>query len=83
MDYSQQLRGKVIFIRRTDDDECFEVMGYRWLVPGAGSHKLVRAEVNLATHRISFYRLSRRNPTVHEYLGHVPYRFPNKVFKVD
>lgn len=83
LDYSQQPRGKVIFIRRTTDDECLDIIGHRWLVPGAGPHKLVRAEVNLTTHRISFYRLSRRNPTVHEYLGYVPYRFPNKVFKAD
>jgi len=80
LDYSQRPRGKVIFIRRTTDDECLDVMGHRWLVPGSGSHKLIRSEVNLTSHRISFYRLSRRHPTIHEYLGFVAYRFPHKPF---
>jgi len=81
LDYSQRPQGKVIFIRRTTDDEFFDVMGHRWHVKGSGPHKLVRAEVDLTKNRILFYRLSRREPNIHEFLGTAKYHFPNKPFK--
>lgn len=81
LDYSRRPRGKVIFIRRTADDECLDVMGHRWHVQGAGAHKLVRAEVDLTKHLISFYRLRRREPYVHELLGTAKYHLPDKHFK--
>lgn len=81
LDYSQRPQGKVIFIRRTTDDECLDVMGHRWHVKGAGSHKLVRAEVDLTKNRILFYRLRRREPNVHKFLGTADYHFPDKPFK--
>ena len=81
LDYSQRPQGKVIFIRRTTDEECLDVMGHRWHVKGSGSHKLVRAEVDLTKNRILFYRLRRREPNVHEFLGIAKYHFSNKPFK--
>lgn len=81
LDYGAKPQGKVIFIRRSDDGEGVMAMGHRWIVKGAGSHKLVRAEVDLTENEISFYRLRRSEPTVHEYLGDAEYHFPNKPFK--
>ena len=81
LDYQAQPQGKVIFIRRTTDKEYVEVMGHWWLVPGAGAHKLIRAEVDLTKNKISFYRLRRRAPTVHELIATAKYHFPNKPFK--
>jgi len=81
LNYSARPKGKVIFIRRTTDEEYVETMGHWWLVPGAGGHKLVRAEVDLTKNTISFYRLRRREPNVHELLAHAKYLFPNKTFK--
>jgi transposase len=81
LDYTTKPKGKVIFIRRTTEDESVEVMGHWWLVQGAGAHKLVRAEVDLTKNLISFYRLRRREPGVHELLAVAKYHFPNKPFK--
>ena len=81
LDYSQRPQGKVIFIRRTTDEECLDVMGHRWHVKGSGAHKLVRAEVELTKNRILFYRIRRREPNVHEFLGTAKYHFPIKPFK--
>ena len=81
LDYSRKPKGKVIFIRRTTDDEYMETMGHWWSVQGAGAHKLVRAEVDLTKNKISFYRIRRREPSVHEPIAVAKYHFPNKPFK--
>jgi hypothetical protein len=81
LDYSKRPKGKVIFIRRTTDEEYVDVMGHWWLVPGAGAHKLVRTEVDLTKNKISFYRIRRREPNAHELIAVAKYHFPNKPFK--
>ena len=80
LDYATKPKGKVIFIRRTTDDEYVETMGHWWLVQGAGNHKLVRADVDLTKNKILFYRIRRREPTVHELIANVDYHLPNKPF---
>jgi hypothetical protein len=80
LDYSIKPKGKVIFIRRTTDDECVEVMGHWWKVKGAGAHKLVRADVELNKNIISFYRIRRREPKIHELIATAKYKLPNKKF---
>ena len=81
LDYSARPKGKVIFIRRSTDQEHVEAMGHWWIVKGAGAHKLVRADVDLTKNEISFYRLRRSNPNVHELLAVAEYHFPKKKFK--
>jgi hypothetical protein len=81
LDYTQRPQGKVIFIRRTTNEECLDVMGHRWHVKGAGPRKLVRAEVDLTKNNIAFYRLRRREPSLHEFLGTPVYHFPIKPLK--
>jgi len=81
LDYSAKLKGKVIFIRRTTNEEHVEVMGHWWQVRGAGAHKLIRAEVDLTKSKIAFYRIRRREPSRHELIATAKYHFPNKPFK--
>jgi hypothetical protein len=81
LDYSLKPQGKVIFIRRTTDEEYVEAMGHWWKVNGAGAHKLVRVEVDLNKNLISFYRLRRREPTKHELIATTKYKLPMRVFK--
>jgi hypothetical protein len=81
LNYATKPKGKMIFIRRTTDDEYVETMGHWWLVKGAGSHKLIRADVNLTKNSIEFYRIRRREPSVHELIATAHYHFPNKPFK--
>jgi len=80
LDYSEKPKGKIIFIRRATDGEHVEVMGHWWLVEGAGANKIIRAEVDLTKNVISFYRITRRAPTVHELIATAKYHFPNKPF---
>jgi hypothetical protein len=80
LDYTTKPKGQVIFIRRTTNEECVEVMGHTWIVKGAGAHKLIRAEVNLTKNSIEFYRIRRREPTCHELIATADYHFPNKTF---
>jgi hypothetical protein len=81
LDYSIKPKGKVIFIRRTTDDDYVEAMGHWWKVPTAGAYKLVRVEVNLTKSKISFYRIRRREPRKHELLATAKYNLPNRKFK--
>ena len=79
-DYQKRPIGTVIFIRRLDDTGCVEIMGHRWLVDADWAHRLVRAELDLTQNIIRFYRLRRRTPHLHVYIGYVDYTFPNKKF---
>jgi len=81
LNYATRPQGKVIFIRRTTNEEYVEVMGHHWLVTGAGAHKLIRADVDLTKNVIAFYRIRRREPNVHEMIATAKYHFPNKPFK--
>lgn len=76
LDYSKAPQGKVIFIRRTTDQEHVEAMGHDWIVKGAGAHKLVRVDVDLTAKEITFFRLRRSSLGVHENLGVAEYHFP-------
>jgi hypothetical protein len=49
-------------------------------VKGAGTHKLIRAEVNLTKNSMEFYRIRRREPNRHELMAIADYHFPNKPF---
>jgi hypothetical protein len=81
LDYRQRPQGKVIFIRRTNDQGHVNVMGHSWMLSRAWSHRLVRAEVDLTENAISFCRLRRREPEDQECLGMADYHFPNKAFR--
>lgn len=80
LDYQQELKGKVIFIRRTDENGCVEVMGHRWTLDRSWPHRLVRAEVDLTGGVIDFHRLRRREPEDQPWMGRADYRFPKRKF---
>jgi hypothetical protein len=80
LDYQKHPQGKVIFIRRTNDNGQVEVMGHRWMLSCTVSHRLVRAEVNLTKNKIDFYRLRRREPEEQLHLGTAEYHLTKKPF---
>jgi len=81
LNYQKHPKGKVIFIRRANDQGQVEVMGHRWILPCACSHRLVRAEVDLTKNKIDFYHLRRREPEEQQHLGTAEYLLPKKAFK--
>lgn len=77
-DERRQLRGEVIFIRRTDERGRLSVLGHRWLLDPHWSLRLVRAEVNLDAHQVRCYRLRRQAPEEQRLIKTIPYHFPQR-----
>jgi hypothetical protein len=75
------LRGSIIFLRRTDEHGCAQLLGRSFEVSAQWLHRLVRCEVNLSAHRIRFYALRRRAPVDQPLLNEVPYHRPNKRYR--
>lgn len=68
--------GCVIFIRRTNDRGEITLLAHTWLVDPAWCHRLVRAEVDLATAEIRCFALRRSAPSEQPLLRVLPYRYP-------
>lgn len=62
LDLDADLRGRIVYLRRADDDSFVELLGRRFELPRDWSHRLVRAEVDLDADEIRFHGLSRRSP---------------------
>jgi len=60
-------RGRIVYVRRTDERGNVEVLGRRFNLSSTWPHRLVRCEVALSTGRASFFALRRRQPD-HQWL---------------
>jgi hypothetical protein len=80
-DLQQHPCGKILFLRRTDDQGRVKLLGRTFLVDRFWPHRLVRAEVDLDAKHIAFLALRRREPTDQRLLGKVKYILPKKPFK--
>jgi hypothetical protein len=76
----QALRGKVIFLRRTDAKGRASLLGHTFDVDRKWADRLVRAEVDLDGKRVRFYALRRREPSWQPLLKTHPYRPPKGRF---
>lgn len=74
-------RGRLIFIRRADEDGRVEFLGHRWTVAAHWGHRLIRAELDLDADQIHFYALRRRAPAEQPLLHTAAYRFPREGFR--
>jgi hypothetical protein len=81
LDLQEPPHGKIIFLRRTNDNGKTNILGHTFLVDPQWVHRLVRAEVDCDDNRIRFYALRRREPTSQPLLGEVPYALPKRPFK--
>jgi hypothetical protein len=63
--------GTIIYIRRTNDQGKVNLLGHHFDVQSTWTHRLVRCEVNLDTHTISFFALRRLEPNVQPLLNEV------------
>ena len=73
----QTLRGRVIFLRRTDATGRASLLGHAFDVDRDWPNRLVRAEVDLDRKRLRFYALRRREPSWQPLLRTHPYRPPS------
>ena len=72
--------GKIIYLRRTNDHGCLQILGHNLPADPNWVHRLVRAEVDLDEHKIRFFALRRREPHDQPLLSEVDYTFPRKLF---
>jgi transposase len=75
-----RLKGRLVYLRRTDAEGRAEVLGRAFDVDRHWAHRLVRAEVDLDAGVIRFYRLRRREPGDQPLLKEVVHRIPSKPF---
>ena len=80
MNLQARLRGRMVYVRRTDAEGRAEVLGRAFEVDRHWVHRLVRAEVDLDAGKIRFYRLRRREPGDQPLQKEVVHRAPFKPF---
>ena len=76
----QTLRGRVIFLRRSDASGRVSLLGHTFDVDRTWASRLVRAEVNLDEKRIRFHALRRREPSWQPLLKTHRYQPPTWTF---
>lgn len=79
-DFQRHPSGTIIFIRRCNDQGAVSMLGRTFLVDPLWPHRLIRAEVALDAHLISFFALRRREPAVQPLLQQITYSLPHRVF---
>jgi hypothetical protein len=80
LDLQAPAHGRVVFLRRTDDNGGVVVLGHHLPVDPLWPHRLVRAEVDLDEHHIDIYRLRRREPLEQPLVCTVDHRLPIRRF---
>lgn len=76
VDLQRPLRGRVIFLCRTNERGDAQVLGRPYPVAPTWVHRLVRAELDLTAGRLDFYALRRREPSHQPLLHTVAYSRP-------
>jgi transposase len=80
LDYQRPLKGRVIFLRRTNAQAVVECLGHRFKLHHLWVHRLVRIEVDLTFGEMRFYRLRRLEPEDQPLLKTLAYRVIRKPF---
>lgn len=80
LDLQAPLRGKIIFLRRTDATGKVYLLGRRFSVSDVWLHRLVRCEVDLDENEISFFTLRRLKPDDHHLVKTIRYIPPTRRF---
>jgi hypothetical protein len=74
------LTGRIVYLRRTDEQGRVALLGHRFAVSAHWPHRLVRCEVHLSERCIAFYALRRRDPMDQPLLAELPYHAPDRKF---
>jgi hypothetical protein len=80
LDLQARRKGRIVDLRRTDATGAAEVLGRRCEVDRQWVHRLVRAEVDLDSDLIRFYRLRRRDRGDQPLMAEVVHRIKHKRF---
>lgn len=80
LDLTRPLSGRVIFLRRTGETGAVSLLKRTFHADPDWPHRLVRAELDLDTDLIHFFRLRKRDPDDQPLLRSVRYHFPRRPF---
>jgi hypothetical protein len=80
LDLRREPQGRMVYLRRTDDQGRVALLGSSFTVASEWPHRLVRCLVDLDGRAINFYALRRRTPDHQPLLGAVPYQLPKRHF---
>jgi hypothetical protein len=81
LDLQTLVRGRLIYLRRTNAAGEVEVLGRSFAVDRHWANRLVRVEVDLKAERLRVYRLRRREPAEQPLLKEIPHRVPDRGLK--
>jgi putative transposase len=81
LDLQARPRGRVVFLRRSDEQGSVVVLGRSFAVDPSWPNRLVRAEVDLDAGRLRVFALRRREPKHQPLLKEFPYKIPKRRFK--
>jgi len=80
VDLQQRPTGTMVFLRRTGPQGAISLLGHTMLVDRHWPHRLVRADVDLASEEIRLHALRRRAPSEQPLLRSIPYTLPIRPF---
>jgi len=81
LDLQRPPHGRLLYLRRTDDQGVVSLLGRRFPITPLWSHRLVRCVVDLDHHCIQVFRLRRRDPKDQPLLTTLEYRLPHRRFR--
>ena len=81
LDLQAHLRGRIIFVRRTDAAGAVRLLERSVAVDPRWTNRLVRAEFDLDAGKLRFYALRRKEPTVQPMLREMDHRLPRRKFR--
>lgn len=80
-DDEARVRGRIIYIRRTDDQGRLKVLGNQIAVSANWKHRLVRCEIDINQKQMRFFALRRSDPSNQPLLRQTPYELPRRYLK--
>jgi hypothetical protein len=80
LDLQAHPRGRIVFIRRTDEKGRVQLLGHSFVVDAQWPNRLVRADLDLTKGRIRFYTLRRRAPDQQPLVAEVAHKLPERKF---
>jgi putative transposase len=75
-----ELAGRIIYLRRTDDNGVVRLLGRKFQIDADWPYRLVRCEFRVAEGTILCYRLRRRDPDEQPLLRVIQHRLPKRRF---
>ncbi len=81
LDLRRPLRGRVVYLRRSDDKGRVHLLGHTFDVDPTWPGRLVRVEIDFDAKQARFYALRRREPSWQPLLKTHPYQPPKRPFR--